>query len=89
MALPMGRSRRWPETRPGEIPKPPTPCGVMPRPAQAALRFVLANRDFATRVIGITEIAQLDAAIEAVARGPLSAAAMSGLEALWANGFGA
>jgi aryl-alcohol dehydrogenase-like predicted oxidoreductase len=58
-------------------------------PAQAALRFVLANQDFATRVIGITEIAQLDAAIEAVARGPLSAAAMSGLEALWANGFGA
>ena len=57
-------------------------------PAQAALRFVLANQDFATRVIGITEIAQLDAALAAVAEGPLPAAAMSRLEALWANGFG-
>jgi D-threo-aldose 1-dehydrogenase len=57
-------------------------------PAQAALRFVLANQDFATRVIGITEIAQLDAALEAVAQGPLPTAAMSKLETLWANGFG-
>ena len=56
-------------------------------PAQAALRFVLGNRDFATRVIGITEIAQLDAALEAVAQGPLPAAAMSKLDALWANGL--
>ena len=56
-------------------------------PAQAALRFVLANRDFATRVIGITEIAQLDAALAAVAQGPLPTAAVSKLEALWANGF--
>ena len=57
-------------------------------PAQAALRFVLGNHDFATRVIGITEIAQLDAALAAVAEGPLPAAAMSRLETLWANGFG-
>jgi L-galactose dehydrogenase/L-glyceraldehyde 3-phosphate reductase len=56
-------------------------------PAQAALRFVLANRDFATRVIGITEIAQLDAALAAVAQGPLPTAAISKLEALWANGL--
>jgi L-galactose dehydrogenase/L-glyceraldehyde 3-phosphate reductase len=56
-------------------------------PAQAALRFVLANRDFATRVIGITEIAQLDAALAAVAGGPLPTAAVSKLEALWATGF--
>jgi aryl-alcohol dehydrogenase-like predicted oxidoreductase len=56
-------------------------------PAQAALRFVLANRDFATRVIGITEIAQLDAALAAVAQGPLPTAAISKLEALWATGF--
>jgi aryl-alcohol dehydrogenase-like predicted oxidoreductase len=56
-------------------------------PAQAALRFVLANRDFATRVIGITEIAQLDAAVAAVTQGPLPTAAVSKLEALWANGF--
>jgi aryl-alcohol dehydrogenase-like predicted oxidoreductase len=51
------------------------------------LRFVLANRDFATRVIGITEIAQLDAALAAMALGPLPTAAVSKLEALWANGF--
>jgi hypothetical protein len=49
---------------------------------------VLANQDFTTRVIGITEIAQLDAALAAVAEGPLPAAAMSRLETLWANGFG-
>jgi aryl-alcohol dehydrogenase-like predicted oxidoreductase len=56
-------------------------------PAQAALRFVLANKEPATRVIGITEIAQLDAALEAMAAGPLPAAAVSRLAALWANGF--
>jgi aryl-alcohol dehydrogenase-like predicted oxidoreductase len=56
-------------------------------PAQAALRFVLANQDFATRVIGITELGQLDAALDAVTKGPLPMAAVSGLEALWANGF--
>jgi L-galactose dehydrogenase/L-glyceraldehyde 3-phosphate reductase len=57
-------------------------------PAQATLRFVLANQDFATRVIGITELAQLDAALDAVANGPLPTAAMSRLETLWASGFG-
>ena len=56
-------------------------------PAQAALRFVLANKEPATRVIGITEIKQLDAALEAVAAGPLPAAAVSRLATLWANGF--
>ena len=56
-------------------------------PAQAALRFVLGNHDFATRVIGITELAQLDDALDAVAQGPLPVAAVSKLEALWANGF--
>ncbi len=40
-------------------------------PAQAALRFVLGNRDLATRVIGLTRIEQLNEALEAVARGPL------------------
>src|SRR5262249_38797913 len=56
-------------------------------PAQAALRFVLNNRDLASRVIGITSIAQLDEAIEAVAQGPLPTAAISKLDALWANDF--
>jgi D-threo-aldose 1-dehydrogenase len=58
-------------------------------PAQAALRFVLGNKEFATRVIGITTIAQLEEALAALAQGPLPAAAMSRLDALWSNGFGA
>jgi L-galactose dehydrogenase/L-glyceraldehyde 3-phosphate reductase len=56
-------------------------------PAQMALRFVLGNRDLASRVIGITSIDQLDAAVEAVAQGPLPSAAISKLDALWANEF--
>jgi D-threo-aldose 1-dehydrogenase len=55
-------------------------------PAQAALRFVLGNRDFSSRVIGISTGAQLAAAL-ALERGPLPSAAISRLEALWANGF--
>jgi L-galactose dehydrogenase/L-glyceraldehyde 3-phosphate reductase len=58
-------------------------------PAQAALRFVLGNRDLAARVIGITKIEQLDAAVEAVAQGPLPTAAVSKLDSLWANEFNA
>jgi aryl-alcohol dehydrogenase-like predicted oxidoreductase len=56
-------------------------------PAQAALRFVLGNRDLAARVIGITRIEHLDEAVEAVAQGPLPTAAISKLDALWANEF--
>ena len=56
-------------------------------PAQAALRFVLGNRDFATRVLGIARIEQLDEAIEALAQGPLPSAAISSLDTLWANEF--
>src|SRR5262245_42002585 len=58
-------------------------------PAQAALRFVLGNRDLTARVIGISSIEQLDAAVEAVAQGPLPTAAVSKLDALWANEFNA
>jgi L-galactose dehydrogenase/L-glyceraldehyde 3-phosphate reductase len=57
-------------------------------PAQAALRFVLGNNGFDTRVVGITTIEQLDVALAALARGPLPEAAVSKLEALWAGGFG-
>ena len=39
-------------------------------------------------MIGITTIAQLEEALAALAQGPLPAAAMVGLEALWRNGFG-
>ncbi len=56
-------------------------------PAQAALRFVLSNRDLAARVIGITSIDQLHEALEAVALGPLPSAAISKLDVLWANEF--
>jgi aryl-alcohol dehydrogenase-like predicted oxidoreductase len=56
-------------------------------PAQGALRFVLGNRDFLSRVIGISTLAQLEAALDALARGPLPSAAVSKLELLWANEF--
>jgi D-threo-aldose 1-dehydrogenase len=56
-------------------------------PAQAALRFVLGNRDIASRVIGITSIAQLNEAVDAIALGPLPGSAISNLDALWANEF--
>jgi aryl-alcohol dehydrogenase-like predicted oxidoreductase len=55
--------------------------------AQAALRFVLHNRDFHTRVIGTTRIEQLNDALDAVTRGPLPTTAIAKLDALWANGF--
>jgi aryl-alcohol dehydrogenase-like predicted oxidoreductase len=56
-------------------------------PAQAALRFVLGQADFASRVIGVSTIDQLDAALDALARGPLPTTAVSKLERLWANDF--
>ncbi|MEA2903913.1 MAG: hypothetical protein QOI12_1300 [Alphaproteobacteria bacterium] len=58
--------------------------GTLP---QAALRFVLGNRDIASRVVGIGEIAQIDEALAAVSAGPLPTVAVSRLEALWANDF--
>jgi D-threo-aldose 1-dehydrogenase len=56
-------------------------------PAQAALRFVLRNRDFSSRVVGFSTIAQLDEALAAVADGPLPPAAMARLRMLWASEF--
>jgi aryl-alcohol dehydrogenase-like predicted oxidoreductase len=56
-------------------------------PAQTALRFVLGNRDIHTRVIGISELTQIDEALEAVRRGPLPSAALSKLDQLWAHDF--
>jgi aryl-alcohol dehydrogenase-like predicted oxidoreductase len=56
-------------------------------PAQTALRFVLGNRDVTTRVIGISQVAQLEEAIEAVEKGPLPSQAISRLEGLWATNF--
>jgi L-galactose dehydrogenase/L-glyceraldehyde 3-phosphate reductase len=56
-------------------------------PAQVALRFVLGNRDINSRVIGISELAQIDEALEAVRQGPLPTAAISKLDQLWAHDF--
>jgi D-threo-aldose 1-dehydrogenase len=56
-------------------------------PAQVALRFVLGNRDINSRVIGISELAQIDQALDAVEKGPLPTAAMSKLDELWARDF--
>jgi L-galactose dehydrogenase/L-glyceraldehyde 3-phosphate reductase len=56
-------------------------------PAQAALRFVLGNRDISTRVIGISELPFLDEAFNAVEQGPLPGAAVARLKALWATDF--
>ncbi len=56
-------------------------------PAQAALRFVLGNRDLAARVIGVSSVVQFDEALAAIPRGPLPTAVVSKLGMLWANGF--
>jgi L-galactose dehydrogenase/L-glyceraldehyde 3-phosphate reductase len=56
-------------------------------PAQVALRFALGNHDLASRVIGITEPAQLDEAFAAVERGPLPSEGIAKLDRLWATDF--
>jgi aryl-alcohol dehydrogenase-like predicted oxidoreductase len=61
--------------------------GAYGTPAQTALRFALTNPDFSTRVIGISNLPQLDEALEAVQLGSLPQEAVARLEELWANGF--
>jgi D-threo-aldose 1-dehydrogenase len=56
-------------------------------PAQMALRFTLGNRDLSTRVVGVTDLAQLDEALAAVERGPLPPEAIAKLDRLWATDF--
>jgi D-threo-aldose 1-dehydrogenase len=56
-------------------------------PAQAALRFTLGNRDVSSRVIGISDLAQLDEVLEAVELGPLPPEALAKLDQLWATDF--
>jgi D-threo-aldose 1-dehydrogenase len=56
-------------------------------PAQAALRCTLGNRDVATRVIGISDLAQLEEALAAAERGPLPPDAIAKLDRLWATDF--
>lgn len=55
--------------------------------AQTALRFSLANPDLACIVIGLAEPSHLEEAIAAEAMGPLPAAAIAKLEAVYAKGF--
>jgi D-threo-aldose 1-dehydrogenase len=57
-------------------------------PAQAALRFALANTDFACHVVGIADLAQLDEALAAVRLGPLPRDALAKLEPVWESNFG-
>jgi len=54
---------------------------------EMAMRFAIANRALTTTEIGLSNIEQLDAAIAAITKGPLSAAAMNRLGELQA-GFG-
>jgi D-threo-aldose 1-dehydrogenase len=56
-------------------------------PAQVALRFTLGNRDLSSRVVGISELAQLDEALAAVERGPLPPEGIAKLDQLWATDF--
>lgn len=56
-------------------------------PAQAALRFTLGNRDLSSRLIGVSSLAELDAALDAVERGPLPSEAIARLDQLWATDF--
>src|SRR5262245_45951887 len=55
--------------------------------AQTALRFALGNRDLSTRVIGISNLSDLNDALAAVEKGPLPAAAITKLKDLWATDF--
>ncbi len=52
--------------------------------AEAALRFVITQTGIATALIGIASVEQFAAALDATAKGPLPAAALARLPALWA-----
>jgi aryl-alcohol dehydrogenase-like predicted oxidoreductase len=56
--------------------------------AQAALRFVLANPEVSTVVVGLAELAHLDEAMQAAEAGPLPADALAALEPVYRSDFG-
>jgi len=56
-------------------------------PAQAALRFVLGNKDLTSHIIGISQVEFLDEALAALNKGPLPLEAIAKLERLWATDF--
>jgi aryl-alcohol dehydrogenase-like predicted oxidoreductase len=55
--------------------------------AQAAMRFVLANKDISGVNVGFADSAQLDEALAAFARGPLPADAIARLDAVYEGDF--
>ena len=55
--------------------------------AQVALRFVLSNPDVSCAVIGSSELRHIDEALAAAERGPLPAATLARLEALYESDF--
>lgn len=56
--------------------------------AQTALRFALAQPEFACFVVGLGEPSHLDEVIEAEAKGPLPAEVIAQLEPVYAGNFG-
>jgi L-galactose dehydrogenase/L-glyceraldehyde 3-phosphate reductase len=60
-----------------------------PTLAPAAIRFALSNPAVSTVLVGISDIAHVDAAADAEERGPLSAAQLERVNALWTSGFSA
>ena len=56
-------------------------------PAQAALRFVLGNRDLSSRVVGHCRARATRRGARGGRQGPLPTAAVSKLDELWANDF--
>jgi L-galactose dehydrogenase/L-glyceraldehyde 3-phosphate reductase len=56
--------------------------------AQVALRFVLSNPDISCAVIGSAELHHIDEALEAAEMGPLPAAVLARLDALYESDFG-
>jgi len=57
-------------------------------PAQAALRFVLANPDLSCAIIGLAEPAHLEEALAAQDKGPLPPAALDLLDHVYTTNFG-
>ena len=55
---------------------------------QVALRFVLSNPDVSCAIIGSAELQHVDEALQAAAMGPLSAATLARLDALYESDFG-
>lgn len=52
---------------------------------EAAIRFAISNQAISTALVGISSLEQLDQAITSVEKGPLPAAALARLPAVWAN----